>query len=94
MKEQNLQKKILNIAEKVYGAISIKIVIGNTSGIPDTIYCFPGGRFVAIEVKRPGEEPTPLQVYKVGKIKSLGGIAGFAYTVDDAIKIFEEAKQC
>lgn len=42
-------------------------------GVPDLIVCYRG-RFMALEVKRPGGKPTPLQAETLGKINTAGGI--------------------
>ena len=46
------------------------------SGIPDLLICIPPhGLWLAIEVKRPGESPTPLQRIILRKIRQAGGAA-------------------
>lgn len=44
------------------------------NGAPDLICCSQG-RFVAIEVKREGKGPTPLQQLRIEEIKKAGGFA-------------------
>jgi hypothetical protein len=58
-------------------------------GSADIIACFPGGRFVAIECKRPGEKPTPAQRAWLEKVSRLGGIA---IAVDSAKSLLEQLK--
>jgi hypothetical protein len=43
-------------------------------GAPDILACL-GGRFVGIEVKRPGKGPTPRQKTRIEEIKQAGGFA-------------------
>lgn len=43
------------------------------------------GRFVAVEVKRHGNKPTPDQVWFIESVKAIGGIAVVAFSVDDVI---------
>jgi hypothetical protein len=59
------------------------------AGVPDIIACF-NGRFVAIEVKRPGKKPTPLQIRRLLEIERAGGFAlwGDAATVIHRMHIF------
>lgn len=45
-----------------------------TAGVPDIIACM-SGRFVAIEVKRPGKRPTLLQIRCLMAIDKRNGIA-------------------
>lgn len=44
------------------------------SGVPDRIGCYKG-RLFAIEVKREGKEPTPLQWKRIREIEAAGGKA-------------------
>jgi hypothetical protein len=43
--------------------------------------------FTAIEVKTPTGKPTPEQLHFINRVKQLGGIAGIARSVDDALAI-------
>ncbi len=43
-------------------------------GDPDFLLCM-AGRFVALELKDDGEEPRPLQLYKLDKVRRTGGVA-------------------
>lgn len=47
------------------------------------------GRFVAIEVKIPGKTPTDTQLNFIKQVKKAGGLAGVAYSVEDAQKIID-----
>lgn len=69
------------------GARTIKIHGGNyqEDGIADLLVCYEG-RFVAIEVKRPGCKPTPLQSAFLESIRRTGGIAFVAFSVDDVVR--------
>jgi len=55
---------------------------GSVSGKPDITGCFRG-RYVAIEVKRPGERATPIQKYKLNKLKKAKAVVDVAYHVDN-----------
>lgn len=57
-------------------------------GIPDIIGCFKG-RFIAFEVKRPGEKPRKIQEYTLKILKEAGAVTGIVYSVDDVINIVE-----
>lgn len=50
-------------------------------GVPDLLCCV-GGRFLAVEIKREGGRPTPLQLYTIDKIKNAGGVAIVLYPQD------------
>jgi Holliday junction resolvase len=44
------------------------------SGVPDIVACI-NGKFVSIEVKREGKEPTALQWQRMAEIDLAGGFA-------------------
>ncbi len=81
MIEQKVQKRILAFLEEV-GAYSVKLIAANRAGAPDILACI-GGKFVGIEVKRPGKEATPLQLHHLQRIKEAGGVAFVAHGVDE-----------
>jgi hypothetical protein len=56
----------------------------NLPGVSDILGCYKG-RFLAIEVKRDGKEPTELQQAFIDTVKEAGGIAFVAQSVDDVI---------
>ena len=45
------------------------------------------GRHFEIEVKRPGEEPTPLQCQRIQEWKNAGSLAGWATNFEEAKRI-------
>lgn len=53
------------------------------TGVSDLIGCTKYGRFIAIEVKRPGEKPTKEQTHFLNRIRDNGGIAILAYSVEE-----------
>lgn len=61
---------------KVHGSMFQK------AGVPDIIACI-NGRFVGIEVKRPGGIVSELQKYHIAKINKAGGAAFVAYSIDE-----------
>ena len=57
-------------------------------GFPDIHGLLVGGRAFYLEVKRPGAaRPSPDQLEFIDKVRRGGGIAGIAFSVDDALKI-------
>mgnify|MGYP001590960628 CR=1 FL=1 len=54
-------------------------------GTPDILACSPGGKFIGIEVKKPGKEPTELQHKTLEKICDLGGIGLWATSLKEVI---------
>jgi len=81
MLEQQIQKKIARYLESL-GAWSVVTITCSRAGTPDILACLEG-RFIAIEVKRAGYSPTDIQQYQIDSIRSVGGIAFAASSVDD-----------
>jgi hypothetical protein len=44
-------------------------------GISDILGVLPGGRFLAVECKRPGNRPTPEQAAFLAAVEAAGGLA-------------------
>ena len=57
----------------------------NLPGISDFLGCYKG-KFLAIEVKRDGREPTELQATFLEEVRRAGGIGFGARSVDDVIQ--------
>lgn len=58
-------------------------------GVPDLLCCCDG-RFVAFEAKRPGEEPTPLQLYTLDEIRKAGGVAEVVESLEDCLRVLAD----
>jgi len=58
------------------------------NGVPDLLCC-ANGRFVALEVKRPGNKPTKLQEFRIAEIRASGGVAEVVESKEEAVKIVE-----
>ena len=86
--EAQIQKEILDYL-KFLGAWTVKVVTANKSGVPDILACL-GGKFVAIEVKRPGEKARPLQLAQIRRIRSAGGTSFETDNVEEAKRILNE----
>jgi hypothetical protein len=75
--EARIVKKIQRRIE-VRGGRCFKIHGGDNpfqeAGIPDILACYRG-MFLGLEVKQPGEEPSPIQRKVLSEIKRAGGIA-------------------
>jgi len=86
--ESRLQRRIRRGLKEAFGGHYYKIWGGpyQQAGIPDIIGCVEG-RFVGLEVKQPGEEPSELQKIELENIRNAGGIAGVVTSVDEAIAL-------
>lgn len=58
--EATLERMLVRRAREA-GAMALKWVSPGTVGVPDRIVILPGGRVIFVELKAPGEIPTPLQ---------------------------------
>ena len=83
MKEADIQRKIAKYIEGEGGFI-FKTISCNKNGIPDLIACI-SGQFVAIEVKKDGNDPSVIQLFQMDKIIEAGGKAFVAKSVEDVI---------
>lgn len=88
MREKSYENKIKKFIESV-GGWWVKFH-GNAftrDGVPDLLCCV-NGKFLAIEVKGDGGEPSELQLHEIEEIKKVGGVALVSYPDD-----FEELKK-
>lgn len=101
--EREIQKAILRYLElrKIYcwrnntGGFTDKrdhYYTFGKKGSGDILGLTPKGRFISIEVKRPGNKPTPAQVSFMNVIRDNGGIAFVATSIDDIENKMEELK--
>ncbi len=71
---------------------------GLGNGCSDTIYVVPPhGRFLAIEIKRPGYSPsdvTPAQLAFLRAVRHCGGVSGIATCESEALALVAAAQQC
>ena len=61
-------------------------------GTPDIIGFLNDGKFLGIEVKKPGGIVSDDQTIFLDKINKAGGVGFVAYSVDDVIKTFKKLK--
>ena len=80
MKESEIQSKIKTTLQNA-GWLVVKLIQTNTNGIPDLI-ALRNSTTVFIEVKRPGQKPTPLQSYRHDQLKKQGFIVITATSTD------------
>lgn len=90
MSEKRIEHQIKQYLDSI-GAWHIK-THGNMfsrAGTPDIVACL-NGRFIAIEVKRPGGRVSPLQMAHIKLINQAGGVAFVAYSLEEAKKNIEK----
>ena len=62
---------------------------GLCQGSSDIIGIMPDGRFLAIEVKKPGKKPTPEQLNFIEAIRRHGGVAGVVHSPEELEGLLE-----
>ena len=83
-KEQDIQTAIMNYISSI-GGLPVKfnnMGIYAKAGVSDILACIKG-RFVAIEVKRPGKKPSDLQERFLDAVNTIGGFAFWADSLQD-----------
>lgn len=80
-RESFIQGKIMRWLRS-QGYYAVKIISATKDGVPDIITCVDG-RFIGIEVKADGNEPTELQQYNRQLIELAGGKFITAYSLED-----------
>ena len=68
--ESQIQSKLIRKLHE-QGYLVIKLIKTNTNGIPDLII-HRDGKTAYIEVKRPGEKPRDLQLYRMKQLQDHG----------------------
>lgn len=62
-----------------------------SAGVSDILGCTPQGRFLAVECKDTGKKPSPEQVAFLDGIRSRGGLAIVAHSVEDVTQVTDAA---
>lgn len=71
MREREIERKLVS-AVKSRGGICPKFVSPGFDGMPDRVVLLPHGKIGFVEVKRPGEQPRPLQIARHRLLRKLG----------------------
>ena len=71
MREREIERKLVS-AVKSRGGICPKFVSPGFDGMPDRVVLLPHGKLGFVEVKRPGEQPRPLQTARLRLLRKLG----------------------
>jgi hypothetical protein len=89
--ERAIVKSILAYLNSLPGCLARKRWGGGmgVAGDPDIDACIRG-RSVQLEVKRPGERPTPLQVKRLEEWRQAGALVGVVTSVAEVRTLFEE----
>lgn len=71
------------------GEVHNRVIRFGHPGTSDILGLLPNGRFLAIEVKRPGGKPTEAQLEFIDNINANGGLAFVSDNLDKVIEIIE-----
>ena len=71
MREVEVEARLVRAVEK-RGGQAYKWASPARRGVPDRLCILPGGVVVAVECKRPGATPTPLQARELDRLAALG----------------------
>jgi len=91
MRESSLTTRILKYLNSLPGCKAEKRHGSQYSeaGAPDINACYQG-RSVQIEVKRPGEKPTRIQLKRLREWQEAGAVVGWVTDLEGVKKIIEE----
>ena len=85
MKEQQIQAKIIQWLE-ARNYYVVKTMVTSKAGVPDLLVCSPHGRFIGIEVKKPGGLLSKLQEVNLRKIRDRQGVAIVADSLEEVVR--------
>ena len=69
--EKDIERKVCDYAKKL-GCYTRKYTSPAQRGVPDRIIIAPGGAVGFLELKRPGNKPTPLQLKEMRTLTEVG----------------------
>ena len=84
MRESALQRAIIDALERE-GVYVVNVVVAGRKGTLDLLCCVDG-RFLALEVKLPSVDPTPIQVVEAKRVIAAGGDAFIVTDVKGALE--------
>jgi hypothetical protein len=91
MKETTITNKILRYINNLPGCKAEKRHGSQYSevGAPDISVCCNGTR-IEIEVKRPGEKPTPIQLIRLREWREAGAVAIWVTSLEEVIGVLKK----
>ena len=83
--ESKIQSRIIGYL-RANGYFVTKLSVTSTTGIPDVL-AIKDGKALFVEVKRKGNKPSELQLYRIKELQSYGAECIVAYSIEDLVKI-------
>lgn len=91
MRERVIERRLVEVCRE-RGWVAAKFVSPGMAGVPDRIVMVPGGRVVFVELKAPGETPTPIQRYRHRQLRELGFTVRIVNSTEDIEAFVEEVQ--
>jgi hypothetical protein len=85
MLESSIERRVKQWADE-HGILNAKLTPMGQRAFPDRMFFVDGGAPLIIEFKRPGEEPTKLQLYIIKQLKKRGYDVRWTDNAEQAIK--------
>ena len=87
--ERDIESRVCDYA-KSKGWLTYKWVSPGHNFVPDRIFISPMGQFIAIEFKREGQKPTPMQIREHGRLRGHMVIVLVIDNVEDGKRWIDE----
>ena len=87
--EKLVERKLVEMC-KEFGALCIKLLTYQFTGLPDRMCLFPHGVIVFVELKSTGEKPRKIQLAVHKKLRELGFRVEVIDTVQGIIDLINE----
>jgi len=87
--ERDIKKYLLKEV-KIRGGIARKVNYENRKNAPDWLIILNG--MMLVELKKPGEKPTPAQRREIADIVSKGGRAGYVSSFDEVDRLMHHMR--
>lgn len=91
MQEAVIEKRLKKEIEKI-GGKALKFVSPGVTGVPDRIVLLPLGKIIFIELKAPGEKPSPIQEYRAKEYRRLGFRVECIDSVEKIMELIKEVR--
>lgn len=88
-REATVEKEITDHAQS-HGWLQYKFTSPGHKGVPDRLFISSLGRHIFLEIKRPGEEPEPLQLREIARINRNKGTAAWFDNSEAAIRFLND----
>lgn len=93
MLERDIQRKIIKALRERGAYVATQHQSGyGVAGVPDLLVAWQG-RFIGMEVKRPGGKATAAQAHQIELIQAAGSVAGIVTCVEDALAMLKQAEE-